>query len=75
MKKPKNTLSGYKITVDELAKSEIVLREIFLRGVHETLNNWGVEEYSVRDIEGMLSVLREYNELREEVLQYDSRKN
>ena len=64
----KKTLTGYVITADELAKSEIVIREVFLRGVTESLSCWGVEDYSIQEINGMLDMLRRYNELKEEIV-------
>lgn len=71
MARKPNKLSGISQYFDTRERvqnnPEVKVREAFLRATRNTLDNFGVDRYSVERIWGMLEVLEQYAEINNEL--------
>lgn len=61
-KKKTNNISSY----DPMASAESLVREAFLRASRNTLENFGIETYSIEQVRGMVDLLEQVNLIKEE---------
>lgn len=66
MAKTPKTISSFWEKGKSQTSPELIMRESFLRAVRETLDNFGIDRYSIERIEGMREMLEKYVEIEEE---------
>ena len=66
MAKTNNTISSFWEKGKSQTSPELVLREAYLRSARETLDNFGIDRYSVERLQGINSMLEAYLEIEEE---------
>jgi hypothetical protein len=47
--------------------SEVIVREAFLRSVRDVTDSFGLDRYSLERVQGMVSMLEEFINVREEL--------
>lgn len=63
--KNKNVISSFWAN-NPKASPELMIREAFLRTAKESLDSFGVEDYSIENIRGGLIMLEKFKQIREE---------